>query len=86
MDSDAEVSEQEDTLTMSTGYSILLEKICTDDVKLVSWCPTMDLIAIALVDNSVHIHRLSWQRVTTIASDGDQVITALDWRPDGMCS
>lgn len=51
------------------------------------WSPKMDLIALALVQGEVALHRLSWQKVwmlsAHIGSKERQFVTALSWRPDG---
>lgn len=49
----------------------LLDKRLPESVKVYSWCPTMDLVALANVKNAVWIQRLetkqcSWQKLCGI--------------------
>ncbi|CAM1319382.1 ANAPC4 (predicted) [Pycnogonum litorale] len=63
------------------------EKHVADEIKLMEWSPKMDLIALALKQGEVALHRLSWQKVWTLPAlpggDHKQDIQALSWRPDG---
>lgn len=54
-------------------------------VSLLSLCPSMHLLAVALDQNSVAIYRTTWQRLATIPLNGkpDEVITALTWSVSG---
>ena len=61
----------------------------------VAWCPTMDLIAFAMMDNTVSLYRMNGQRVWTIPQfhmpvnktfrgERDNVqVEIMTWRPDG---
>lgn len=84
MDEGVEFNDPGDVVNFPQGYSVLIEKACSEDIKLVSWCSTMDLIALAFVDNTVNIHRLNWQKVISLPLEDGIVVTALEWRPDGM--
>lgn len=53
-----------------------------DAIAAMCWCPTMDLVAVTTVDNSLVLYRLSWQKVWTISAE-DDTIAATQWRPDG---
>ncbi|KAK7073914.1 hypothetical protein SK128_025570 [Halocaridina rubra] len=56
--------------------------VATEITKCV-WSPKMDLVAVANVQGQVAMHRLSWQRVWVINSQGENVkVTGLAWRPD----
>ncbi|ORY86222.1 anaphase-promoting complex, cyclosome, subunit 4-domain-containing protein [Protomyces lactucae-debilis] len=53
---------------------------------LLSWCPTMDLLASVTDTDEVHLHRLDGVRVwTSYVSDlrVSSAITSIAWRPDG---
>lgn len=54
-------------------------------VSLVSLCPKMDLLAVALDRNSIAIFRTTWQRLATIpiCANADDVITSITWSPTG---
>lgn len=73
----------EDVVPHRQGYSILIEKGFNKDIKYVSWCSVMDLIAIVTSDNVLHIHRLSWQKVSTITPAEEKNISIVEWKPDG---
>ncbi|KAL8591062.1 hypothetical protein ACOMHN_037295 [Nucella lapillus] len=59
------------------------EKHVSTEVYMLVWAPKMDLIALANAHGEVVMHRLSWQKVWTLAppSEGDMV-GGLAWRPD----
>ena len=49
-----------------------------------SWCPTMDLIALVTTDSQLMVHRpAGWQRLF-LHSGFDHPITCVAWRPDGQ--
>ena len=50
-----------------------------------AYCPTMDLIALATVDQKVHVYRLNGQNVFGVASKqpGAKVIQ-IKWKPNGV--
>ena len=46
--------------------------------------PKMDLIAVAFANGDLHLYRMSWQKVWSIASPQQNVlISSMAWRPDG---
>jgi len=49
---------------------------------LMSWCPTMDLLAFVTSENHIALHRLSWVKLCTFSENTSRV-TALVWSPDG---
>jgi anaphase-promoting complex subunit 4 len=52
---------------------------------LLSYCPTMDLVAVATEDEQVQVFRLNGQKVFTVPKrKDDAVVTSLCWRPNGM--
>ena len=51
----------------------------------VAYCPTMDLIAVATVDDLVHVYRLNGQEVFGVANRQDTCeIRKVKWKPDGI--
>ena len=66
-----------DALRHSEGFP----KGLTSDLVVMSWCPTMDLIAIC-TEEHLAVHRLNWQRLFTI-SGLDHLVLCLAWSPDG---
>jgi hypothetical protein len=79
---EAEVQAEDAGESHSIPYSIQVDRWLSQEARFVSWCPTMDLVAVAYTDNSVWIHRLSYERLYVLPKD-EKTITALDWRPDG---
>lgn len=60
------------------------EKHVSAEVQNMVWSPKMDLLAIANVQGEVVLHRLSWQKVWSLAPPSEEVkVTTMAWRPDG---
>ncbi|CAH1783044.1 unnamed protein product [Owenia fusiformis] len=60
------------------------EKHVSQEVTTMLWSPKMDLVALATVLGEVVLHRLSWQKVWTLAPPGEEIkVRGLAWRPDG---
>lgn len=50
-------------------------------VRLLQWCPVVDLLALACVDESLVLYRyMKWQRVWSVHVD--RIVTSLTWKPD----
>ena len=50
----------------------------------VAFCPTMDLIALATVDEKVHVFRFNGQKVFGVTSkDALAKINQIRWKPNG---
>lgn len=80
MDDDNELNDEPSTLNM------LAEKIMHQPIKLgnLAYCPTMDLIALATIDEQVHVYRLNGQRVFGVSNKQDErSVLSLQWKPDG---
>lgn len=77
------VEAVEDQETTTTSFSILCDKGLSSSIKIISWCNTMDLVALVTVENTIAVHRLNWQRIWFVPCETDRVITALCWKPDG---
>lgn len=63
------------------SFTQLADKSLTADIKIATWCPTMDLLALATADGQLCLHRLNWQRLW--ATSPESTVTSLCWRPDG---
>lgn len=49
-----------------------------------AYCPTMDLIALATVDEHVQVYRLNGQKVFGVQSrDSSAKIRRIKWKPNG---
>lgn len=67
--------------------SMLAEKVMPVAInpEHVTYCPTMDLIALATVDEQVHVFRLNGQRVFGIANkDSACKVKQIRWKPNGQ--
>ena len=65
----------------SQSFTQLADKSLTADIKIATWCPTMDLLALATADGQLCLHRLNWQRLWAVSPES--AVTSLCWRPDG---
>jgi hypothetical protein len=80
--------------TPSSTFEILGERklVSPAQRQLAAWCPTKDLIAYGLVDQTVALYRMNGQKVwqTQKYTTGqrqakkEHSVTKLCWRPDGM--
>lgn len=67
--------------------SMLAEKVMPVAInpEHVAYCPTMDLVAVATVDEQVHVFRLNGQRVFGIANkDTACQVNQIGWKPNGQ--
>ena len=65
---------------------LLAEKAVNPAVNLwhFAYCPSMDLIALATIDEKVHVHRLNGQKVFGVISKQPGVKVAyIKWKPNG---
>ena len=53
------------------------------DSNFVRYCPTMDLVAVATVDNHVHVHRINGQEVFEINNKQQAKVQQVAWKPNG---
>lgn len=63
------------------NFTQLADKSLTADIKIATWCPTMDLLALSTADGQLCLHRLNWQRLWAVSPESP--VTSLCWRPDG---
>ncbi|GAO50137.1 hypothetical protein SAICODRAFT_70201 [Saitoella complicata NRRL Y-17804] len=63
------------------AFTILNEKVLPAPARLLSWCPTMDIIAFVADTSTVSVHRMSGQRVWT--QDVNVRVECIAWKPDG---
>ncbi|XP_071089402.1 anaphase-promoting complex subunit 4-like [Haliotis cracherodii] len=60
------------------------EKHVSNEICHMVWSPRIDLVALANIQGEVILHRLSWQKVWTLAPPGEgETVGGLAWRPDG---
>lgn len=68
---------------LSTGFSLLTASrfMGIADGNILSWCPTMDLIAISMNRMSVWVFRLTGERIYSVNTKS--AIVSLVWNPSG---
>ncbi|KAL8733148.1 MAG: hypothetical protein Q9166_002340 [cf. Caloplaca sp. 2 TL-2023] len=69
------------------SLNMLAEKISPSAISLdrLSYCPTMDLLALAAEDEQAHIFRLNGQRVFGVSKkDSVSKVTYIKWKPNGQ--
>uniref|UniRef100_A0A2R5LB43 Anaphase-promoting complex subunit 4 n=1 Tax=Ornithodoros turicata TaxID=34597 RepID=A0A2R5LB43_9ACAR len=70
-----------------TSFRQIEERHVPAEVAFMLWSPKLDLIALALVQGEVALHRLSWKRVWLRPPPGGKenktAVQSLAWRPDG---
>lgn len=50
-----------------------------------AYCPTMDLIALASIDECIHVYRLNGQKVFGITKkQSANKVTQIKWKPNGQ--
>lgn len=65
----------------------LAEKLVQPAVnpRHLAYCPTMDLIALASIDEHIHVYRLNGQRVFGIANkQSANKVNQIKWKPNGL--
>ena len=70
----------------SSIYNMLAEKVVQPAInpKHLSYCPTMDLIAFASIDEQVSVHRLNGQKVFGVNNKlGTAMVKGIVWKPNG---
>ena len=54
------------------------------DPRHMAYCPTMDLIALASVDEHIHVYRLNGQKVFGISKKQSAKVNQIKWKPNGQ--
>ena len=71
------------------AFTLLHDKNMLAPASASSWCPTMDLLALATSDGQLSLARLDWNKPPSErenklwTSNPDSPVTSLGWRPDG---
>ncbi|MCJ1379769.1 hypothetical protein MMC17_002872 [Xylographa soralifera] len=69
------------------NLNLLAEKVVHQPLKIdsLAYCPTMDLVALATIDEQIHVYRLNGQRVFGISNKKpDCSVRQLRWKPNGQ--
>ena len=73
----------------SQAFTLLHDKNMLAPASAASWCPTMDLLALATSDGQLALSRLDWNKTggerenRLWTANPDSPVTSLGWRPDG---
>ncbi|XP_071452443.1 anaphase-promoting complex subunit 4 [Hetaerina americana] len=71
-------------MSSSNAMRQLEERHVANEVELMVWSNRMDLLALSNVRAEVALHRLSWQRVWSLAPPSEEsTVKGIAWRPDG---
>ena len=54
------------------------------DPRHLAYCPTMDLIALASVDEHIHVYRLNGRKVFGISKKQSAKVNQIKWKPNGQ--
>ena len=67
-------------------FQIISDKVLHQTIipGLVSYCPSMDLIALATKDQGVYIFRLNGERVCGISQQSKHRVERIQWKQDGI--
>ncbi|KAK4518358.1 uncharacterized protein ATC70_001711 [Mucor velutinosus] len=77
------MTEEEEEAGASFSFSE--EKLLVDDVKLISWCPTTDLVLLVSPTNTLSLYRsgITVTRVWSIQHQVESNINVVTWKPNG---
>lgn len=67
------------------AFTFSEEKLLVDDVKLVSWCPTTDLVLLVSPTNTLSLYRsgITITRVWSIQHQVESNVNVVTWKPNG---
>ncbi|KAL9035554.1 MAG: hypothetical protein Q9214_006526 [Letrouitia sp. 1 TL-2023] len=69
------------------SLNLLAEKYVSQPInpKLLAYCPTMDLLAVATLDEQVYVYRLNGQKVFGVANrQAHGGVNQIKWKPNGQ--
>ncbi|KAG2192376.1 hypothetical protein INT46_009271 [Mucor plumbeus] len=72
-------------LTEKHSFPLSEEKLLADDVKLISWCPTTDLVLLVSPSNILSLYRsgIKIVRIWSIQHQASTNINVVTWKPNG---
>jgi hypothetical protein len=62
------------------------EKLLVDDVSIISWCPTADLVLLVSTNRSMSLFRNEdvVKKLWTLENVSDSEIELVTWKPNGL--
>lgn len=81
-----ELYKMQDGQQDTAGLKMLAEKTMRtpSDPRYMAYCPTMPLLALATVDDQVHVFRTNGQRVFGVSKkESTDRLAGIRWKPDG---
>lgn len=72
--------------TTKEPFELFDEKILVDNVSIISWCPTADLVLLVSPDNTMSFYRNEnvVKKLWTLENVTDSEIKIVTWKPNGL--
>lgn len=67
-------------------FAVHVDKAVMSSVKLASWSPKHEMLAVAFADRPLSLYRLNWERLWTVSPEAvppGSSVSALCWAPEG---
>jgi hypothetical protein len=65
------------------AFPLFNEKLLADQVKLISWCPTADLVLLVSPTNAVSLYRGGTVKIWSFDHETESIINNIAWKPNG---
>ncbi|OAC98064.1 hypothetical protein MUCCIDRAFT_115581 [Mucor lusitanicus CBS 277.49] len=77
--------KEEEEAIADTSFSFSEQNLLIDDVKLISWCPTTDLVLLVSPTNTLSLYRsgITITRVWSIQHQVENNVNVVAWKPNG---
>lgn len=77
--------KEEEEAIVDTSFSFSEQNLLIDDVKLISWCPTTDLVLLVSPTNTLSLYRsgITITRVWSIQHQVGNNVNVVAWKPNG---
>ena len=69
-------------------FALFNEKVLSDDVSIISWCPTADLVLLVSHQGLMSLYRNEHvvNKIWSLASESGSPIKIVTWKPNGLCA
>lgn len=77
--------DNEENKEFGKNFSFINDNIrIVAGLKLMQWCPSMDLLCVVNEEGQLSVHRLlTWQKLFSIASNSNCTVSSITWSPNG---
>lgn len=65
------------------AFPLFNEKLVADQAKLISWCPTADLVLLVSPTNVVSLYRVGVTKIWSFDHEKESIIKHIAWKPNG---